>query len=122
VQLFLDLEGGGSIEIIPEPDYHADRRLSLLRQFFRLGVRGMQLTHNGRNQLGDGIASGKMGGRLSPFGVEVVQEMNRLGMMIGVRRLHRLFPTLLSQSIRAYLPGPIRDLYDSGGCTMIHST
>ena len=87
VQFFLDLEGGGSIEIIPEPEYHADRRLALLRQFFRLGVRGMQLTHNGRNQLGDGIGGGKMGGRLSPFGVEVVKEMNRLGMMIGVSHL-----------------------------------
>jgi membrane dipeptidase len=87
MQFFLDLEGGGSIEILPEPDYHAERRLALLRQFFRLGVRGMQLTHNGRNQLGDGISGGKMGGRLSPFGVEVVKEMNRLGMMIGVSHL-----------------------------------
>lgn len=87
VQIFLDLEGGGSIEIPPEPEFHADRRLALLRQFFRLGVRGMQLTHHGRNQLGDGVAGGKMGGRLSPFGIEVVKEMNRLGMVIGVSHL-----------------------------------
>ena len=72
VQIFLDLEGGGSIEGLPEPDYHADRNMALLRQFFRLGVRGMQLTHHARNQLGDGVQGGKMGGRLSPFGVEVV--------------------------------------------------
>lgn len=87
VQFFLDLEGGGSIEIPPEPDFQTERRLALLRQFFRLGVRGMQLTHNGRNQLADGVSAGKMGGRLSPFGVEVVKEMNRLGMMIGVSHL-----------------------------------
>jgi membrane dipeptidase len=87
VQFFLDLEGGGSIQIDPEPGYHPDRRLALLRQFFRLGVRGMQLTHNGRNMLGDGVSGGKMGGRLSQFGVEVIQEMNRLGMMIGVSHL-----------------------------------
>jgi membrane dipeptidase len=87
VSFFLDLEGGGSIEIDPEPGDHPDRRLSLLRNFFRLGIRGMQLTHNGRNQLGDGITEGKMGGRLSKFGVEVVKEMNRLGMMIGVSHL-----------------------------------
>ncbi len=87
VKFFLDLEGGGSIEIEPEPGYHHDRRLALLRTFFRLGVRGMQLTHQGRNQLADGVAEGKMGARLSRFGVEVVEEMNRLGMMIGVSHL-----------------------------------
>ena len=87
VKFFLDMEGGGSIEIEPEPGYHYDRRLALLRTFFRLGVRGLQLTHQGRNQLGDGVAEGKMGGRLSRFGVEVVEEMNKLGMMIGVSHL-----------------------------------
>lgn len=87
LRFFLDLEGGASIEIDPEPDYHPDRRLALLRNFFRLGVRGMQLTHHGRNQLGDGFWEGKLSGRLSRFGVEVVQEMNRLGMMIGVSHL-----------------------------------
>jgi len=87
VKFFLDLEGGGSIEIDPEPGYHTDRRLALLRIFFRLGVRGMQLTHQGRNQLGEGVDEGKMGGRLSRFGVEVVEEMNRLGMMVGVSHL-----------------------------------
>jgi membrane dipeptidase len=87
VQFFLDLEGGGSIQIDPEPGYHPDRRLALLRQFFRLGVRGMQLTHHARNMLGDGFWEGKIAGNLSGFGVEVVQEMNRLGMMVGVSHL-----------------------------------
>jgi len=87
VQFFLDLEGGGPIQIDPEPGYHPDGRLALLRQFFRLGVRGMQLTHNGRNMLADGISEGKMAGRLSAFGVEAIGEMNRLGMMVGVSHL-----------------------------------
>ncbi len=87
VYFFLDLEGGGSIQIDPEPEDHPDRKLALLRNFFRLGIRGMQLTHNGRNQLADGINEGKMAGRLSNFGVEVVKEMNRQGMMIGVSHL-----------------------------------
>ena len=87
VQFFLDHEGGAAIQINPQPGYHPDRRLAMLRHFFRLGVRGMQLTHNGRNMLGEGIAGGKTGSRLSSFGVEVVQEMNRLGMMIGVSHL-----------------------------------
>ncbi|MFC2124901.1 dipeptidase [Bacteroidota bacterium] len=87
VRIFLDLEGGGSIQIEPEPGYLSDRRMAMLRNFFRLGVRGMQLTHQGRNQLGDGVAEGKMAGKLSKFGVEVVEEMNRIGMMIGVSHL-----------------------------------
>ncbi len=87
VYFFLDHEGGGAIEIDPEPGGHPFKRLSLLRNFFRLGVRGLQLTHNARNRLGDGIGEGKMAGKLSKFGVEVVNEMNRLGMMIGVSHL-----------------------------------
>ena len=87
VQIFLDHEGGAAIQISPQPGYHVDRRLAMLRHFFRLGVRGMQLTHNGRNMLAEGIAGGKMGSRLSAFGVEVVREMNRLGMLIGVSHL-----------------------------------
>jgi membrane dipeptidase len=87
VQIFLDHEGGAAIQTHPQPGYHSDRRLAMLRHFFRLGVRGLQLTHNGRNMLAEGIEGGKMGSRLSRFGVEVVQEMNRLGMMIGVSHL-----------------------------------
>jgi len=88
VQFFLDIEGGGSIQTnAPEPKFVADRSLALLRQFFRLGVRGVQLTHNGRNQLGDGRGIDKMGSKLTPFGIAVIQEMNRLGMMVGVSHL-----------------------------------
>jgi membrane dipeptidase len=88
MRIFLDLEGGASIQYQePEPEFHPDRRLAMLRNFFRLGVRGMQLTHNGRNMLGVGIGEGKIGHPLSEFGVEVVHEMNRMGMLIGVSHL-----------------------------------
>jgi membrane dipeptidase len=88
VQIFLDLEGAASIQIDhPEPEFPADRRVALLRTFFRLGVRGMQLTHNARNMAADGVEGGKMGSRLTGFGVDVVREMNRLGMVIGVSHL-----------------------------------
>jgi membrane dipeptidase len=88
VAFFLDMEGGSGLQTnMPEPGFASDRSLALLRNFFRLGVRGLQLTHNGRNQLGDGRAIDKAGNRLTPFGVAVVKEMNRLGMMVGVSHL-----------------------------------
>ena len=88
VKFFIDMEGTGAIQTnMPEPTFPAERRLALVRQFFRLGVRGMQLTHNGRNQVGDGRGIDVKGSRLTPFGVAVVQEMNRLGMMVGVSHL-----------------------------------
>ena len=88
VKFFLDMEGANSIQVAAEPEqYYPGSDLALLRNFFRLGVRGVQLTHNGRNHVGDGIGEGKMAGRLSKFGVAVVQELNRLGMMVGVSHL-----------------------------------
>jgi membrane dipeptidase len=83
VRFFLDFEGGDPISVDAEPGLHPDHELALLRTFFRLGVRGLQITRDGRNQIGDGYKEGK-GGRLSRFGVRVVEEMNRLGMLIGV--------------------------------------
>lgn len=63
--------------------------LANLRYFHDLGARYVTITHMGYNQLGDSsdnrkeIPAAKFGG-LSPFGKEVVLEMNRLGMMIDV--------------------------------------
>jgi membrane dipeptidase len=90
VQVFLDMEGGASIsDPEPEPayDFDPERKMALLRQFFRLGMRGLQLTHNGRNGLGQGVGESQMGAKLSEFGVAVVKEMNCLGMMVGVSHL-----------------------------------
>ena len=58
--------------------------LSLLRTFYRLGTRYLTLTHNGDNAIADSAAEGKTWGGLSPFGREVVAEMNRLGMMVDL--------------------------------------
>lgn len=58
--------------------------LSLLRTFYRLGTRYLTLTHNGDNAIADSAAQGNIWGGLSPFGREVVKEMNRLGMMVDL--------------------------------------
>jgi membrane dipeptidase len=45
------------------------------------------LTWNYRNQIADGVADAITGGGLTPFGKNVVTEMNRLGMMVDVSHL-----------------------------------
>lgn len=62
-------------------------KLSVLRLFYRLGVRSIGLTWNGRNELADGVGEGRTGGGLTEFGVAAVKEMNRLGMLVDVSHL-----------------------------------
>jgi membrane dipeptidase len=61
--------------------------IGLLRLFYRLGLRHMGLTWNYRNALADGGYEGRDGGGLSTFGVSVVEEMNRLGMVVDVAHM-----------------------------------
>lgn len=60
------------------------QELELLRMFYRLGFRNIGLVWNRRNAVADGGYEGRDGGGLSKFGRLVVQEMNRLGMMIDL--------------------------------------
>src|SRR5689334_22053727 len=55
-----------------------------LRNFYRLGLRSMQLTWNFRNELGDGVWENRTKGGLTEFGVAVIKEMNRLGMVVDL--------------------------------------
>jgi membrane dipeptidase len=75
----MGLEGGHALE--------GDMRV--LRDFYRLGVRYITLTWSNTNALGD--SSGDINdpkvqhhNGLTPFGKEVVLEMNRLGMMVDI--------------------------------------
>ncbi len=54
-----------------------------IRLFGELGVRMMHLTYNRRNPIGDGAGEPGNGG-LSDFGRFVVEEMNRLGVVVDV--------------------------------------
>jgi membrane dipeptidase len=61
--------------------------LEVLRCFYRLGVRNLGLTWNFRNDVADGVLEGADARGLTPFGVRVVEECNRLGMLIDVAHL-----------------------------------
>ncbi len=57
--------------------------LSLLEIFHLLDVRVIQLTYEYRNYIGNGVGE-RVDGGLSRFGVSVVQEMNRLGIVVDL--------------------------------------
>ncbi len=70
----LGMEGGHSI----------DNSLGVLRMMFDLGVRYMTLTHNHNVAWADSATDEVRLGGMSPFGEDVVREMNRLGMLVDL--------------------------------------
>ena len=63
-------------------------RISMLRVFYRLGVRMVGLVHHLRNLLADGVKDRRTGGGLSEMGVQAVEELNRLGVLIDVSHMN----------------------------------
>ncbi|MGI6678895.1 MAG: dipeptidase [Dehalobacterium sp.] len=62
-------------------------KIQLLPLLFRLGVRSIGLTWNQRNEIADGCEEAISKGGLTSFGIEVVQEMNQLGMVIDLAHI-----------------------------------
>ena len=58
-----------------------ENRIEMVQAYYDLGVRHMLLAYNARNAVGDGCAERSDGG-LSRWGLEVVAEMNRVGMLV----------------------------------------
>ncbi|MEE4166240.1 MAG: dipeptidase [Desulfocapsaceae bacterium] len=80
--IFLSLEGADPLQ----NDIH------LLRIFYELGVRGLGLVWSRRNYAGDGAffestREGRKGG-LTPFGIRLIEEAQRLGIFIDVSHLN----------------------------------
>ena len=76
--VFIGLENGSPIA------HSIDR----LREFYSMGVRYMTLCHSENNEICDSCATAiKKWHGLSPFGKEVIAEMNRLGMLIDVSHI-----------------------------------
>src|SRR5579872_1287301 len=70
----MGMEGGHAIE----------NSLGALRAYYDLGVRYMTLTHNVTLDWADAALDTARHGGLTPFGKEVVREMNRLGMLVDI--------------------------------------
>jgi membrane dipeptidase len=74
IAALMGIEGGHAIE----------NSLMALRDFYRLGVRYMTLTHNNTNDWADACCDAARHNGLSDYGREVVREMNRLGMFVDI--------------------------------------
>lgn len=83
----IGMEGGHSI----------DNSLADLRMFYRLGARYMTLTHSTNTPWADSCSDTPKSGGLSPFGEEVVREMNWLGMLVD---LSHVSPDTMEDAIR----------------------
>jgi membrane dipeptidase len=70
----IGMEGGHAIE----------NSLGVLRVCHALGARYLTLTHNVTTDWADAALDAARHGGLSPFGREVVREMNRLGMLVDL--------------------------------------
>jgi membrane dipeptidase len=107
---FLDLEGG----------YDLDGDLNLLRALHRLGLRSLMLTvHNQTNEFIDSCCSpGKWNG-LNAHGRALVEEMNRLGMVINVAHASDeaiLQTVAASRQPVIYSHGGFRGIVDNPRC------
>jgi membrane dipeptidase len=114
VTLLLAIENGSALE----------GDLSKLKYFYDRGVRYMTLCHSKNNRLCDSsFDQGPKWHGLSPFGKQVVAEMNRLGMMIDISHvsddafyqvieLSKAPVVATHSSCRSFTPGWHRNMSD----------
>ncbi|MFM8274134.1 MAG: dipeptidase [Gemmata sp.] len=84
----IGVEGGHSI----------DNSLPVLRSYYKLGVRYMTLTHSDSLDWADSCSDEPKAHGLTPFGVNVVLEMKRLGMLVD---LSHVSPDTMKAALKA---------------------
>jgi membrane dipeptidase len=113
--------------------------LANVRYFYDKGIRYITLAHNASNHIADSSRDDPLWAGLSPFGEEVVREMNRVGMMVDVSHISdaafwdvmevSTAPVIASHSgPRHFTPGwprnlsdeMIRALAEGGGVVMVN--
>ena len=83
----LEKEGKRAIFIGVENGWTIGKDLSLLQTYYDLGARYLTLTHTRNNDICDSSTDQPEHRGLTPFGIEVVKEMNRIGMIIDVSHI-----------------------------------
>src|SRR5947208_759183 len=128
IDCLIGSEGGHAIE----------NSLGALRMFYALGVRYRTLTHWETIDWADAATDSAKHGGLTPFGEDVVREMNRLGMLVDLAhvsdgtmsaalRVSRA-PVIFSHSSARALSNHVRNVPDSillrvkanGGIVMVN--
>jgi len=77
IGILLGLEGG-------EP---LGTDFSVLRLFYKIGVRYIGLTWNQRNQIADGASETRTNSGLTNYGIKLVKELNKLGILIDLSHI-----------------------------------
>jgi membrane dipeptidase len=67
-----------------EGGHQINNSLAVLRQMYDAGARYMTLTHSSNTSWADSATETPAHHGLTPFGVEVVREMNRIGMLVDL--------------------------------------
>ena len=96
--------------------------LRILKAFHRLGLRRLTLCWNNRNMIADGVSWQRSKGGLTEFGADVVNECNRLGILVDVSHItdqgfwdtleESKDPVIASHSNCRALCGSMRNLTD----------
>ena len=109
----IGMEGGHSI----------GSSLGVLRQMYRAGARYMTITHSKNTPWADSATDAPKFDGLAPFGVAVIKEMNRLGMLVDLSHVSEATmmdaldvtaaPVIFSHSGVRAIGGHARDVPDS---------
>lgn len=82
IAVLLAFEGARALEGRPE-----EESLCMLRTFYRLGLRVNCICGGGRTRFADGMGEARANAGLTTFGVKLIEEMNRLGMLIDLTHM-----------------------------------
>ncbi|MFW2349936.1 dipeptidase [Qipengyuania sp.] len=106
-----------------EGGYAISDSLAVLRQFYALGARYMTLTHSKKMSWADSATDTPENDGLTPFGEQVVREMNRLGMLVDLSHVSEATmmdaldtaraPVIFSHSGARAINGHARNVPDS---------